>query len=147
MILMFVIADLTLLRTVFGRSLYALGGNAEAARLAGLRIGWLRASPYMLVGGCAAAGGCIVASRLSVGQADIGGSLALQAIAAVVIGGTSLFGGEGSAWRTAVGLLVMAMITNLCQSKGYDINVESVVTGLVVLGAVGLDTYARSRRA
>jgi ribose transport system permease protein len=143
----FVVGGVTLSRTVYGRSLYAIGGNNEAARLAGLRVDLLRGSTYVLVGGCAAMGGCIAASRLSVGQADIGSSIALEAIAAVVVGGTSLLGGQGAVWRSAVGLLVIAFITNLCQSKGLDINVESVLTGVIVIGAVWLDTYARSRRS
>lgn len=146
MALVFLAGGVLLSRTVYGRSLYCIGGNNEASRLAGLPVDRLRSSAFVLVGGCAAMGGCIAASRLSVGQADIGADIALQAIAAVVIGGTSLFGGEGSAGRTFVGLLVMAVVTNLCQSKGFDINVESVLTGLIVVAAVGLDAYARSHR-
>lgn len=146
MVVVFVVGGVVLSRTVYGRSLYAMGSNSEAARLAGLRVDLLRGSTYLVVGGCAAIGGCIAASRLSVGQADIGSSIALEAIAAVVIGGTSLLGGEGAVWRSAVGLLVIAFITNLCQSKGLDINVESVLTGVIIIGAVWLDASARSRR-
>ncbi len=142
----FLVGGVVLARTVYGRSLYAIGGNTEAARLAGLRVDLLRASAYVLVGGCAGIGGCIIASRLQVGQADVGGTIALDAIAAVVIGGTSLFGGEGAIWRTAVGLLIIAIVRNVSQSKGFDINVESVITGFIVVGAVALDAFARSRR-
>jgi ribose transport system permease protein len=145
-VVVFVAGGVTLSRTVYGRSLYAVGGNSEASRLAGLRVDLLRASTYVAVGGCAALGGCIAASRLSVGQADIGASISLEAIAAVVIGGTSLLGGEGAVWRTAVGLLVIAFITNVCESRGLDINVESVLTGVIIIGAVGLDACTRSRR-
>lgn len=145
-VLLYALGGMGLAWTVYGRSLYAIGGSYEAARLSGLRVDLLRASTYVLVGGCAAIGGCIIASRLSVGQADVGANIALQAIAAVVIGGTSLFGGEGAVWRTAVGLLIIAVITNLSQSKGFDINVESVITGVIIVAAVGLDAYGRSRR-
>lgn len=147
MIVVFVIAGFILARTPYGRSIYAIGGNPEAARLAGLRVEALSASTYMLVGLCAAIGGCIIASRLSVGQADVGSTIVLDVIAVVVIGGTSLFGGEGAMWRTAIGLLIIAIIRNVSQSSGFDVNVESVITGAIVVGAVALDAYARRRRA
>jgi ribose transport system permease protein len=88
----------------------------------------------------------IVASRLGVGQADIGASMALDAIAVVVIGGTSLLGGEGAVWRTVVGLLILAVLTNLLDSLAVNPNVQLVVKGVIVIGAVALDGYARSRR-
>ncbi|MDR6210927.1 ribose transport system permease protein [Nocardioides zeae] len=144
--LVFLVGGFVLSRTVYGRSLYAVGGNAEAARLAGLPVGLLKTSAYVLVGACAGVAGCVIASRLQVGQADIGSTIALDAIAAVVIGGTSLFGGEGAVWRTAVGLLIIAIIRNVSQSRGFDINVESVITGFIIVGAVALDAYARNRR-
>ncbi len=147
MIVVFVVAGLVLSRTVYGRSVYAIGGNPDAARLAGLRVDALSASTYTLVGVCAAMGGCIIASRLSVGQADVGATIVLDVIAVVVIGGTSLFGGEGAMWRTAVGLLIIAIIRNVAQSSGFDVNVESVITGGIVVGAVALDAYGRRRRS
>jgi ribose transport system permease protein len=134
---------LALSRTVYGRSLYVIGGNSEAARLAGLRVGLLRASTYVAVAGCSVAAGMIMASRLSVGQADIGGTIALDAIAVVVIGGTSLFGGEGAMWRTMTGLLILAVLTNLFDSLAIDSNVQAVVKGLIVIGAVSVDALAR----
>jgi ribose transport system permease protein len=136
---------LVLSRTVYGRSLYVVGGNDEAARLAGLRVGALRASTYVIVAACAALAGMIIASRLSVGQADIGRTVALDAIAVVVIGGTSLFGGEGAMWRTAVGLLILAVLTNLFDSLAVDTNVQSIVKGAIVVAAVSLDALARRR--
>ena len=146
MVIVFLIAGFILSRTAYGRSIFAIGGNPEAARLAGLRVEALSASTYTLVGVCAAIGGCIIASRLSVGQADVGSTIVLDVIAVVVIGGTSLFGGEGAMWRTAVGLLIIAIIRNVSQSSGFDVNVESVITGAIVVGAVALDAFARRRR-
>lgn len=141
-----VVGELVLRRTVYGRSLYAIGGNDEAARLAGLPTAFLRTSTYVVCGVCAALGGMIIASRLSIGQADIGSSMALDSIAVVVIGGTSLMGGEGSVWRSAIGLLIVAVLTNLLDSLAVDSNYQLVIKGTIVIAAVALDAFARSRR-
>jgi ribose transport system permease protein len=142
----FVAGGIVLARSVYGQSLYAIGGNNEAARLAGLRVDLLRASTYIIVGGIAALGGAILASRIGVGQADLGSNITLEVIAMVVIGGTSLFGGEGAVWRTFIGLLILAVISNVSDSLGWNSNVENVVTGVIVIGAVALDAFARTRR-
>lgn len=142
----FVVGGVALAKTVYGRSIYAIGGNNEASRLAGMRVDLLRASTYVLVGACSTVAGMIIGSRLGVGQADIGATMALDAIAVVVIGGTSLRGGEGAIWRTAIGLLILAVITNLLDSLAVDANVQLVVKGAIVIGAVALDALARSRR-
>ena len=142
----FLVGGVVLAKSVYGRSIYAIGGNNEAARLAGMRVNLLRASTYVLVGACSTVAGMIIASRLGVGQADIGASMALDAIAVVVIGGTSLLGGEGAVWRTAVGLLILAVLTNLLDSLAVDPNVQLVVKGTIVIAAVALDAFARSRR-
>ena len=141
-----VVGEFVLRRTVYGRSLYAIGGNDEAARLAGLPTALLRTSTYVVCGVCAALGGMIIASRLSIGQADIGSSMALDSIAVVVIGGTSLMGGEGSVWRSAIGLLIVAVLTNLLDSLAVDSNYQLVIKGTIVIVAVALDAFARSRR-
>lgn len=141
-----IIGEFVLRKTVYGRSLYAIGGNDEAARLAGLPTAFLRTSTYVVCGVCAALGGMIIASRLSIGQADIGSSMALDSIAVVVIGGTSLMGGEGSVWRSAIGLLIVAVLTNLLDSLAVDSNYQLVIKGTIVIAAVALDAFARSRR-
>ncbi|MCB8877510.1 ABC transporter permease [Acidisoma silvae] len=133
-------------KTVYGQALYAIGGNETAARLSGLRVGLIRGSTFALVGLLSAAAGMIEASRLAVGQADIGGTIPLDAIAVVIIGGTSLLGGEGSIWRTVVGLLILGAITNLFYSLAVDSNVQLVAKGAIVIGAVGLDVWSRRRR-
>ncbi|OWJ63751.1 ribose ABC transporter permease [Inquilinus limosus] len=133
-------------RTVYGRSLFVLGGNPEAARLAGLRVGLLRLSTYVLVSTLAVVGGMLIASRVGMGQANIGGTVALDAISMVIIGGTSLFGGAGSVWRTAIGLLVLATLTNLFDSLALDANLQLIVKGAVVISAVALDAFTQSRR-
>lgn len=141
-----IIGGLVLSKTVYGQALYAIGGNETAARLSGLRVGLIRGSTFALVGLLSAAAGMIEASRLAVGQADIGGTIPLDAIAVVIIGGTSLLGGEGSIWRTVVGLLILGAITNLFYSLAVDSNVQLVAKGVIVIGAVGLDVWSRRRR-
>ncbi|MER9296823.1 ABC transporter permease [Mesorhizobium sp. M0621] len=146
-LLAFLVAgQLVLSRTVYGRQLYAIGGNDEASRLAGLRTEALRTSAYALSGACAAIAGMLIASRLGMGQADIGAAMALDAIAVVVIGGTSLLGGEGSIWRTAIGLLIVAVLTNLLDSLAISSHYQLVIKGTIVIGAVAVDSLIRSRR-
>jgi ribose transport system permease protein len=88
----------------------------------------------------------IMASRLSMGQADIGRNMALDSIAVVVIGGTSLLGGEGAIWQTAIGLLIVAVLTNLLDSLAVDANYQLLTKGVIVVGAVALDALVRARR-
>ncbi len=142
----FAAGQFALSRTVYGRCLYAIGGNNEASRLAGLQTEWLRTSTYVLSGACAAVAGMVVASRLAIGQADIGGAMSLDAIAVVVIGGTSLLGGEGAIWRTAIGVLIVAVLTNLLDSLAVDANYQLVVKGVIVIAAVALDARVRAAR-
>lgn len=147
LIAVLLIGGVVLARTVYGRSLYSIGGNDEASRLAGLPIDRYRASTYVVVGACSALAGAIIASRLGVGQADVGNTVALDAIAVVVIGGTSLFGGEGAIWRTGVGLLILAVINNVADSEAWDTNSQSVIKGGIVIAAVAFDAWSRRRRS
>jgi ribose transport system permease protein len=137
------LGGLVLSKTVYGRSLYAVGGNPEAARLAGLRVDLLKISSYAIAGLLSALSGMIIASRLGVGQPDISGTMSLDAIAVVIIGGTSLFGGAGAVWRTAVGLLLLAVLTNIFDALALDSNFQSVIKGVIVIGAVALDASSR----
>jgi ribose transport system permease protein len=146
MLIVFVIGGFALAKTVYGQSIYAIGGNNEAARLSGLRVDLLRGSTYVATAICAGIGGMIIASRLGVGQADMGSSIALDSIAIVVIGGTSLLGGEGAMWRTLVGLLIIATLTNIFDSLAISTNYQLVVKGSIVIGSVALDLFARSMR-
>jgi ribose transport system permease protein len=141
----YAIGALVLSKTIYGRSLYAVGGNPEAARLSGLRVDLLKTSTYALVGVLAAFGGMIIASRLSIGQADIAGTMSLDAIAIVIIGGTSLFGGSGAVWRTTIGLLLLAVLTNIFDALALDSNFQSLIKGVIVIGAVALDAFSRHR--
>ncbi len=142
----FAVGQFVLAKTVYGRTLFAIGGNNEASRLAGLPTEWLRTSTYVVSGACASIAGMIIASRLAVGQADIGATMALDAIAIVVIGGTSLLGGEGAVWRTVIGMLIVAVLTNLLDSLAFDANYQLVIKGVIVVAAVALDARVRATR-
>jgi ribose transport system permease protein len=141
----FVVGAFVLSRTVYGRYLHAVGGNREAARLAGLRVNMLHVSVFVIVGICAVVGGMIVASQLSVGQPTLGADVALQSFAIVIIGGTSVYGGEGAMWRTLCGVLILAVMTNLFNSLAWDAARQAVAEGLVLVGAVALDSLRRRR--
>ena len=128
--------------TSYGRNIYAIGGNLEASRLAGVRVGMVRGSTYVITGVLAALGGIMVTSQIGVGQANVGGNLALDSIAMVIIGGTSLSGGEGAVWRTIIGFLILSGITNLLQSLGIGSSWQSVATGAILVGAVSMDVIS-----
>ncbi|GAB49798.1 ABC transporter permease [Mobilicoccus pelagius] len=132
-------------RTVFGRSLYAIGGNEEAARLAGLPVKRSLAAVYALSGLFAGIAGMVLAGRLASAQPQAASGYELDAIAAVVIGGASLAGGSGKATGTLIGALVLAVIRNGLNLLNVTAFWQQVVIGLVIAAAVGIDVL-RSRR-
>ncbi|MDQ1535335.1 MAG: hypothetical protein QOF28_3096 [Actinomycetota bacterium] len=135
-------------RTKFGRYVYAIGGNAEAARRAGINLARIRTIGFMLASFTAGIAGIIYASRLrSVSTALDGGTLVLYAVAAAVIGGTSLFGGRGKAMHAVLGGIVIAAIDNGMGLQGYSAAAKYVVTALVLLAAVTIDAVARRNTA
>jgi ribose transport system permease protein len=140
------VAGLLLARTPYGRKVYAIGGNREAARLAGIRVNLTLTSTYVICGACAAVAGMITASQIGVGEPGIGSTITLSSIAIVIIGGTSLLGGEGSIWRTIVGIAIWGMLANLFNSLAFSTGTQLVLTGLIVLFAVALDALARRTR-
>jgi D-xylose transport system permease protein len=136
------------MRTRFGRYVYAIGGNMEAARRAGINVSRTRIKVFMISSIMAGMGGIILASRLrSVDAAAGGGNLMLNSIAAAVIGGTSLFGGSGRVMSAFLGALVIASVENGMGLMGYSSGVKFVVTGLVLLGAVVIDAITRQGRS
>jgi D-xylose transport system permease protein len=135
-------------RLRFGRHVYAVGGSAEAARRAGINVDRVRIAVFMISGFMAGVGGIMLASRLrSVATNTGGGNLLLLVIAAAVIGGTSLFGGTGRVVSALLGALVIASIQNGMDLMGLASGTKFVITGLVLLGAVLVDAYAKRRRA
>ena len=136
------------MRTTFGRHVYAVGGNDEAARRAGINVARIRLTVFMIAGMMAALGGVMSASRSISAVPGVGGDpLLMYAIASAVIGGTSLFGGRGNVKSAVLGALVIQMIANGCDLVGYSSATRFIVTALILLGAVTLDTVARKRQA
>lgn len=135
-----------LTRTAFGRYIFAVGGNPEAARLSGIRVDLVRTITFTISGACAGLAGVIATSRVSTGQADTGTGLELAAIAAIVIGGTSIMGGEGAIWRSVLGVLLIAMIGNGFNILNIDPFYQSIVQGTIILVAVAIDAWARRSR-
>lgn len=140
------VLDAAVRRTRWGRHVLAVGGNAEAARRVGIPVARIRISVFGLASALAALGGLLAASRLlAVNQSSGGGDLLLNAIAAAVIGGTSLFGGRGSVWSALLGSLVIGAISNGMDLLALAAAVKLVVTGAVLLVAVTLDARWLSR--
>ena len=135
----FVVSWVVLMRTPFGRHVYAVGGNADASLLAGIRVNRVRLLVFMISGACAGIAGVLVASRLNAGYPRAGEFYELDAIAAVVVGGTSLFGGRGSIWGALAGAFFVGVLNNglnLFRVSPYD---QLMVKGAVLLAAACLD--------
>jgi ribose/xylose/arabinose/galactoside ABC-type transport system permease subunit len=133
--------------TTFGRAVYAVGDNPEAARLSGIRTNLIVFSVYVISGLCAALAALIVVSRLAAAEPTQGTGFELDAIAIVVIGGTSLFGGEGGVAGTVIGAAVVAAMNNLLNLLGVSPFSQQIVKGLIILGAVFLERRTRRREA
>jgi D-xylose transport system permease protein len=134
-------------RTTFGRHIFAVGGNAEAARRAGIHVTRVRVIVFMIASTMAAIGGIMAASRLlAVNQSSGSGDFLLLAIAGPVIAGTSLFGGRGSVWHALLGALVITSISNGMDLLALESSVKFMVTGAVLLAAVVIDAIARRQR-
>jgi ribose transport system permease protein len=145
MILIFCLAvgALVLARTVYGQSIYAVGGSAEASRLSGIRVATTIGSAYVLSGLSMGSAGMIAAAQLSSAQANIDPNIVVDVITIVVVGGASLSGGIGSVWRTAVGLGIIATISNAFELANVDPDSQDIVKGCSIIGALALDGYLR----
>jgi D-xylose transport system permease protein len=142
-----VLFDLILRKTRFGRYVFAIGGNVEAARRAGISVDRIRILIFILTSTLAACGGILAGSRLlAVNQSSGSGDVLLNAIAAAVIGGTSLFGGRGSTWSALLGALVIGSIANGMDLLAFSSSIKFMVTGAVLLLAVTLDAISHARR-
>jgi len=142
----FILLQAVLLLTKFGRSVLTLGGNAEAARLAGLNTGWITIVSYAISGTCAGLAGLLLVAKLTTSTESIGFGMELSAIAAAVIGGVSLAGGVGSMFGPALGAFLLGAILlglTLLQVSQY---LQQIVTGAILLAAVGYDRLLLLRR-
>jgi ribose transport system permease protein len=143
----FVIAGIVLRYTPYGRYVFAVGDNREAARLAGINVGLIQASVYVISGLLAGVTAVIFLSRLTIGDPTLGTGLELQAIAVVVIGGTSLFGGEGGVSGTLIGAAIVSVLANLLNLVGVSPFTQQIVQGGVLALAVLVDQLQRRRRS
>jgi ribose transport system permease protein len=144
-VVFFAITAFLLARTAFGRYVYAVGGNDEAARLSGVRVPVVRGACYALSGLASGIAGVLAASRTSSAQPDLGSGLELTAIAAAVVGGVSIIGGEGAVWRGVLGVLTLAIIGNGFDLLGVDTTYQMLVQGVLILLAVAADQLLRGR--
>ncbi|MEV0534406.1 sugar ABC transporter permease [Kitasatospora sp. NPDC050463] len=139
-----VVLDFVLRRTTYGRQIFALGGNIEGARRAGINISWIRISVFIICSTMAGIGGLFLAAQIqSASQTSGGGNLLMNAIAAAVIGGTSLFGGRGKTWSALLGALVIGSIQSGMNIEGLSNAIQFMITGAVLLAAVVVDSLAR----
>jgi ribose transport system permease protein len=146
MLAMVIALGVVLSRTIAGRYMYAAGSNAEAARLAGVRVQLTRLTTFVVSGGAAALGGIIDASRVLSAQASNGETaLTFTVLAGIVVGGTSILGGEGAIWRTVVGTLFIALIGNGFVLLGLNPLYQQITLGGILLIAVGADAWSRLR--
>ncbi len=146
-LLVAIVLQLVLAYTVFGRHLYGVGGNRDAARLSGLKVDRIVIITFVLTGAACGLAGLIDASTTGQGSASnvLGQNLALDAIAAVALGGTSIFGGVGSVWRTVIGVLMLGMITNGFDLLGVADYWQSIVRGLLIIAAVAVGSVIQRR--
>lgn len=131
---------LILSRTIYGEAIYAVGGNYEASRLSGMRVRAVVASSYVVLGGCVGIAGSITASQLSSAQANLDPGIIFDVLTIVVVGGTSLSGGTGAMWRTAVGLGIIATISNGFVLLDISPYYQSIIKGSIIVAALALDT-------
>jgi len=140
------VAHVTLRYTRYGRQVYAVGGNPEAARLSGLDVNRIVASVYVIIGFFAGLGSFVLAARLNSAEAVAGTGYELTVIASVVIGGTSLFGGSGTIFGTVVGTLLIGVLLNGLVLMNVSSYIQQIIIGVIIVLAVAFDTFAKSRR-
>jgi ribose/xylose/arabinose/galactoside ABC-type transport system permease subunit len=141
-----IIGHIVLSQTAFGRSVYAAGGNRETARLSGINVNRVQTWVYVLCGGSAGLAGVLTAARLASALSNAGMGMELQVIAAVIIGGTSMFGGSGSILGTLIGVTLMNVIANGMILVRISVYYQSMVIGAIIILAVGIDQYNRQKR-
>jgi ribose/xylose/arabinose/galactoside ABC-type transport system permease subunit len=131
--------------TTLGRNFFAVGGNAEAARVAGIRVRWVLLAAFLLCSGLTALSGVLLTARVASGEATLGGSFVLLSIAAAVLGGTSLFGGEGRLGLVILGVVFIGVLSNGMNLLRVSSYLQQLIIGIVLVGAVALDRF-RARR-
>lgn len=140
--IVFVVAQILLKNTTMGRNLYATGGNYQVAKMAGVNVRFNKMIIFVILGFMAAFGGILFASRINAGSALYGTDLALYCVAATVIGGTSLSGGSGSAFRTLIGLFVMGVMFNALTLLKIEATYQDAIKGFVLIAVVVIDALS-----
>lgn len=146
MVFFALILTFLLTRTTFGRRIFSVGGNEEAAILSGIRTSQVKIATFALAGLAAGLASIITTSRVALGQASAGQGMELQAIAAVILGGTSIYGGQGAVWRSLAGVFLLALINNGFNILNADPFFRDLTTGLVILAAIGVSAIGQTRR-
>ncbi|OAN76416.1 ABC transporter permease [Jannaschia sp. EhC01] len=146
MIAFVLILTFVLTRTSFGRKVMAVGGNPDAAILSGIRADRIRIMTFAIAGLAAGLAAALATSRLSMGQASAGTGFELQAIAAVILGGTSIYGGVGAVWRSVAGVMLLALINNGFNILNADPFYRDLTTGLIILAAIGVSSAGNRTR-
>lgn len=146
MVIFALVLTFLLSRTAFGRRVFSVGGNEEAAILSGIRTSRVKIATFALAGFAAGLASIIVTSRVALGQASAGEGMELQAIAAVILGGTSIYGGEGAVWRSIAGVFLLALVSNGFNILGLDPFFRDLTMGLIILAAVGISAMGPRRR-
>jgi inositol transport system permease protein len=141
-----ILAHIALRYTRYGRKVYAVGGNPEAARLSGLNVNRMICSVYVIMGFFAGLGSFVLAARLNSAEAVAGTGYELTVIASVVIGGTSLFGGSGTIFGTVIGSILIGVLLNGLVLMNVSSYIQQIVIGIIIVLAVAFDTFAKSRR-
>jgi ribose transport system permease protein len=145
MVAVMIAAHVALTRTAFGAHVYAVGGNEEASRLSGVNVAATKLSVYVIAGALTGLAGMVLAARLSSAQPNTGEGFELDAIAAVVLGGTSLMGGRGTIWGTMVGALIIGVLNNGFNLLAVDAYYQLVAKGAIIVLAVFLDQHLKKR--
>ncbi|MCE1208785.1 MAG: ribose ABC transporter permease, partial [Spirochaetia bacterium] len=134
-------------RTAFGTHVYSVGGNEEASRLSGIKVGKVKFQVYVMGGMLTALAGMVLMGRLSSAQPNTGEGFELDAIATVILGGTSLMGGRGTIWGTLVGAFIIGILNNGFNLMAVDAHFQLVAKGIIILLAVLLDRYLKRKQA
>ncbi len=145
MITFALILTFVLNRSTFGRRVFSVGGNEEASILSGIRTNRIKIATFSIAGLAAGLASAIAASRISMGQAAAGTGMELQAIAAVILGGTSIYGGKGAVWRSVAGVMLLALINNGFNILNADPFYRDLTTGLIILAAIGISAGGNRR--
>jgi ribose/xylose/arabinose/galactoside ABC-type transport system permease subunit len=147
MIIVALIGNFVLTRTYFGRFTFALGGNEEAARLAGVNTNWMKVVLFSICGFISGITSVLLLSRVFTGQVATGAGIEFDCLTAALLGGVSFKGGEGSIFGLMTGVLIIGVLNNAMQLASFPDFSQNVVKGAVLLAAVGLDVYQKNRKA